>query len=575
MIYFLVLAVTLSSVLSVLSLGIMDVIYSSQKTIAAQTEKAQLNQVTVAISHSLRRIGANQDVVAPVGVGYSNANDINGDPIYKYQTLPRSVGASHINKFGLAYLYCPVSKHPIDFTLPLEDVNLTSKDFYSVGTVKNENGDSYVAQSDSILDPSIDSNEVIALIASLFGSETIVSCRDITYSRERNIYSIDNGVVSAITKDSLNKLSYSEDIVIDFANKDANYSINDAFASWSVMKPRKLTLLLPYNVEPYKLNGNVRLFNDAAENDMSVTIKYKGDNVTKSQASIIASGNSLFELDGVNLKIENIEMNGAVQLKSFDANVVVDGSRIGDVNIENGSLILKNGVEIMSSYPSIASIDAYNSKIQVVSGGVSIGAQYAPKTGIRLVGSSLTNKSDIRTPISIDSKGKMSSAISLANSSRFACDSCSIESTAKSGDKLNSAISVDQTSTLSLFKSTLTTAPSLYGIYSKGNVISDQSTISFGSGTNFGIQITGGGRATLNSSMIGFPFVSSGDAIPSIAISDNGGSFISGNDTSIRAASSCWEGPIFSYKSGAKTGMSDATDSTYKIFNQSSWHCNK
>jgi hypothetical protein len=174
--------------------------------------------------------------------------------------------------------------------------------------------------------------------------------------------------------------------------------------------------------------------------------------------------------------------------------------------------------------------------------------------------------------IDITSSNSNNGALALVNSSSFSCDSCSIKSSA--AVTVSNDFYIDNTSTLSISNSNLSTAPSTSGISLYGDLVSKQSSISFSSGTNSGIVLRSGARLTLENSTVGFPYTDGSDALPGVGINDLGSSFISGTGTSINASSVCWSGPIFNLKSGATSGNSEAIESTYKIFNQSSWLCN-
>ncbi len=574
MIYFIIMTISLIGVISALSFGVMEVTYSTQQTITAQSERSNLTQVTIGLTHTLRRIGEGQSVAAPVGVGYSQGVDEDGNSVFLHQTLPKSIGISNINKFGLPYIYCPVSNSNIDFTLPLQNIPLGGSDQYSVATVKNELGDDYVVQSDSILDPSIDASEVIAFIISPLGSEDILSCKNIVYSPTNNVYSLSNGIVSAITKSSLNKLSYSQDVVIDFADKDIDFSINDAFSSWSIMKPKSITLLLPQRDTPYSLRGNISLLNDAAENNMSVLIKHSGP--SGDFADIHADESSLISLNSVNIKLEGIRVSGSTKISSVDANIIIDGGSSPDININNGSLSLKNNITMSSSFPSPSAISATNSSV-MLSGGNLIMRDFATaKSGLSLSTSQFTNNKNSvsKSVIYYEGGGTEEEAIALANSSHFACDSCLIESHAKSGIKLSSVFEIDRTSSMSLTNSQVIVARSYSGIDVMGSFIAGNSSIAYDADVNTGFRMSGGARLSLDSTNVGYPLLSSSNSLPVLAVVDAGGSFISGTGSYLRSSGSCWSGRIFGSKADAVSGSSEATEDMYRIFNQSIWQCN-
>lgn len=483
------------------SVGIMNVNNKSHETSKALEDVRIMSLWETNIGDALEYVGPNNELVPPIGVNQTEKNGA--------QLPPSWVIAPRTNAYGKAILYCPLSKGTaIDSKVPTKTINNQGNNYTAnITTYKNKE---YVTASDIKLDASIPRASTLAFLISP-GADEKPTCSDVLYNSNKGYFYLrgNNGIVRVITP--AHKINHgNEEPVPDGEARDISALIND----WG--KTTGKDLVIDLTVKDY-FNNSVAV----TKFDSSNTLILRS---AAGQSVKLKSNGSSLSLNGV----KHVEEG-------------VDTSNLGQLSVENGSLIINNAIMPKVAIAS-SSMSAYGTNATSSFSSLNANLNFnGSKTSINTPGDNVSLKNSKvnvynGSTLSIDvGNGKL--PLSLVGNSDFYLESATLNLKGSSGYSdamvLNDATSrfTSTTSTINL------NSKSTYGVYSQGLLKFDGSTLYPNSTTTSAIYITDGGKTYIDQSSIGS---SSKRALYGVIIDAT--SFTSGGNTNVYSSYTCLSG---------------------------------
>lgn len=220
MISMLVMTLIVLSIVSIGSYITIQMMNTSQMHTTLLAERTLIDQWQIAIGSSLKPIGENQTLLAPIGENDLTDDDSDGNPDLPYHTLPKGYGLKTTNAWGIPIIYCPVNSEVFDFSLAQRDILSgkvqTDGKKYDAGILSDFDGREYVAQSNLNLDPSMDSFDIKAIIISpLKKALSIPLCEDVKFNHATENFVVEGGTVRVIDANTVRNNSSSETLITD------------------------------------------------------------------------------------------------------------------------------------------------------------------------------------------------------------------------------------------------------------------------------------------------------------------------------------------------------------------------
>lgn len=560
---------------------------NTQSMIRAQTEKQLLEQAHTVIINSLRPLGENQKLIAPVGsYDGTDISPIDGIPDVDYQQLPKLYGIKTKNAWGIEIVYCPISD-PIGInSLPTQNIALTDTLEYSAKYVSDHDSVRYAYQTDFVQNSSYSNRDVLAFLISRKPGST-ATCSDVTFDAGK--YRASSALVKAITRDSILTYQANQPIMIDASNYADGDSINQLSSSWDSTQPLRFIINLT-DGNDRDLTENLSFINQFPGNNKEIYIKGSGSAVT----DILNSSGKTIHFENMSVTIEGVSFGANISLSAKSSNLVTNDVVInGDVKLndsmwslagstslssKNGSNLadLKNSVLVQNgesltlsmrkSGSNEGAIKLTNSSWSIDGAVASISTTFnnSAEAIIAEMGSEIIISDGATLNLSSD-RWESDVVAYIDHSSVLVVDNGIINNNDKNKALLKiSGKAIFTDSTINSFNS-LSKAILIDG----GDVRLINSDISFnGPPITIAVELDNGGVVRLQESNIG---TSSNPTI--FGVLDNGGRHVSGKSSKINSVN-CWVGLIFNSVPSTNSGFSIPIDHNYKIFNQSNWSCN-
>lgn len=483
------------------SVGIMNINNKSHETTKALEDVRIISLWETNIGDALEYAGPSNELVPPLGTNQAGKNGVHYPP--SWIVAPRN------NAYGKSIVYCPVSRTAVlNDKLGSKSISNQGED-YSANTTVYKNKE-YVIASNVKLDPSIPRSSALAFIISP-GPQENPKCSDVVYNASKGYFYLNgnSGIVRVVTP--AHKINHGqEELPPSDEAKDISALINE----WA--KTSDKNLVVEVNSKDY-FNNSVSVTKFDADN--SIILKSASGNLVK-----LNSNGASLSLNGVKLFSDGI-----------------DASNLGQISVENGSMILNN-----SNTPNIAiassSLSAYgNNELESLSSLNSNLNFNGTRASINTKNDTVAIKNSRvniynGAVVSIDVKNG-SLPLSLTGNSDLYIEGSTLNLKGTNG-YAEGMILNDATSRLSSVGSTINlNSRSVYGIYSQGMLSFDNTILLPNSSTTTAVYITDGSKARLNSTNIGS---SSKKALYGVIVDST--SFTSGSGSNIYSSYTCLSG---------------------------------
>lgn len=573
MIYLVLAVITLSGILYSVTSS-MD----SAKNNIKIMENTRKGDEIFSVLKSASTLNEDMKIIIPMPDKNSDENPI----------VPSWVYGDTQNSFGDDFIYCPFLSSDDD-PLDLDTVQYKSKDNdYAVSGYNDEllAGREYAVTASKGL--VVNGENVVFALATLNKSNKKPSCEDIyvqgkklrigggkvwfftdkSFSQKNNVYG--GSVVLFVSSDSsqlingnmsgsdkLNPTSLSSALSGILSGKYSDVRIK--FYEGEYVIPRNF-MKIGYDRNGYDLSGLKVVF----EPIESVGVKF-GNKPTHTHNVKINSSQEydLLGFENADVFINDIETN--FELKVSNGSVNLNNAEISGLityNSKNSSV--KNSV--IGYYYSINSKISFSDEV-IVKGGVSVS-----QTDIDIS----SNSDDYKGSFIVGADKEKTGNIIINGGSSITTKNMYLEVNMNDSDF---AIKADD-SNIGFYSSEFLIKK--MGVVN--NVILSNSDVYLYSNywklaasfVNNGLNVYGGGRLHINDSSLFFD-----GSVPKYGVLDNGLSFVSGNNVSIKSSDStglCWYGSIFNNSiNGLSTPTKPTVDDDYynhnKMVNKSSWSC--
>lgn len=512
----------LITILSVVMITTVNSFYSTQQLSTIQRDKDELSLITKQLINNIRY--ENGIKIAPYGVN----NDF-------YHQLPDWLVANKNNAFGFPYMYCPYSSNN---TIVNPSTVKLNKDYsYQVSLLNNAStgNKNYVISSEPA-----PFNGVLAFVIS-FKEQSSYTCNDI--SIVDGMFSLPDpkiARVATISGDSILVSDLQKTEAINVSESESNpLFLEDTLEKWAQTAPDKFyinttsdTLFidngLGFENEDYT-NSKMIYFVGIDPNNPTIVENTNGVSDTQTQPIKLNFKN-------VTLVIKNMNFNGKFLFELDNVDLFLENSVINHVKASNSKLIINKSSFKGGKYISLPILSAYNSEIRFVKDHT-----YSFDYNLNNTNSIILNHSKVFAEgINLISSQRSNTDTIQLFSSNFDLSDSTFNLTTSSGIPLSSFM-VDSASNLSIYNSTINSERASAFINTYGSVLLSGVGISMENLSENAIVLNRGSKLEMNSSNI---VNSTSGHKPNYGILDIGGMFISGDNNNISALT-CIYGDLF------------------------------
>lgn len=513
------------AILSVVVMTTVSSFYSTQQLSSIQRDKDELSIITKQIINNIRY--ENGIKIVPYGVN----NDF-------YHQLPDWLVANKNNPFGYAYMYCPYSAN--NTIAQPSTVKLNNDYSYQVSLISNSGtgNKNYVIGSEPA-----PFNGVLAFIIS-FKEPSSYTCNDIDIVD--GTFSLPDpkvARVSAISADSVLTSDLTKTETFNVADNPSNpLMMEDTLEKWSETSPDKF--YINTTSDTLFIDNGLGFENQDYTNEKMIYLV----GVDPNNPTIIENTNGVSDTQtqpiklsfkNVTLVVKNMNFNGKFLFELDNVNLFLENAVINHVKASNSKLVINKSSFKGGKYISLPILNAYNSEIRFIKDNT-----YTFDYNLNNTNSIVLNHSKVFAEgINLVSSQRSNTDTIQLFSSQFDLSDSTFNLTTSSGIPLSSFM-VDSASSLSIYNSNLKSEQASTLINSYGNVLLSSVGISMDNLSENAIVLNRGSKLEMNNSNI---LDSVNGQKPNYGILDIGGMFISGDNNNI-AALNCVSGDLFDKK---------------------------
>ncbi len=506
-------------------------------------EGVTISQWANLINQNSKTLGKDLTLIPPMGFA---------DPSANYLTPPSWLPGKKVNNWDLPFVYCPYSLNSQSSGFN-NSVAVSAESSYSIQTVSDTNGNDFVYASE--VNPNLSGHDLLAIIISPIPSSTLPSCNDVIYDTATGTYNVTNynGTVEVITSQNSISQRQSQSIILD--SQDTELKLSSEVSSWVSTSPENYTINVPNKSSSYYNTDNVNFVSPTKTLNKQINILGESKALSVINSDILRT--VTFENVVVNLK--DITLGANIKPIFINSSVYLEDVKVTDAEFYGGKVVAKGVINFTNKNKEIifknTVVDFESANLNYESNALYEGMQ-------------IDNSNIIFSTVSVDNKKNDNISFLIEHGS----DVIIKDSLTVSGNDIYSVLSVNSNSSL-LFDSASLNINTVAntGIYTKGRVELNNSTIKLNAALSSGIIMSAGGSLVLSNSSIGDSLTA-----PTVSVRDlNGGMYVGGQSTQLYSTSACWLGVLFSTVDGTLNGNSSIpVQDTYKMGNRSQWVCN-
>lgn len=515
----------LIAILGVVIMTTVSSFYSTQQLSTIQRDKDELSLITKQLINNIRY--ENGTKIVPYGAN----NDF-------YHQLPDWLVSNKNNPFGFPYMYCPYSANNTIVQPSL--VKLNEEYSYQVSLLNNSGtgNKNYVIASE----PS-PYNGVLAFVIS-FKEPSSYTCNDI--SIVDGLFSLPDPKVARVATISADSVLTSDLQKTETFNVSENATnplmLEDTLEQWSETAPDKFYVNTTSDV--LFIDNGLDFENQDYTNDKViyfVGVDPNNPTVVENTEDILDSQTQPIKLSfkNVTLVIKNTNFNGKFLFELDNVNLFLENSVVNHIKASNSKLVINKSSFKGGKYIAMPILNAYNSEIRFIKDYT-----YTFDYNLDNTNSIVLNHSKVFAEgINLISSQRSNTDTIQLFSSQFDLSDSTFNLTTSSGIPLSSFM-VDSASSLSIYNSTINSERASAFINTYGSVLLSQVGVSMENLSENAIVLNRGSKLEMNNSNI---LDGSGGQRPNYGILDIGGMFISGDNNNISALN-CVSGDLFDKK---------------------------
>lgn len=583
MIGVIILALLLVSIMASASYSMIIMLEQNMNLIKAQEEKSNIQAIKIALSNSLMPIGKDNNLIAPMGDEWLVSTEVaKSSPDYSkvHQSLPSHLPVSKSNAWGNKYVYCPMgdSIDSPDFSTygglsfsnisvenrvlnPLDDSSVWTADSvmqkeirgfdnidYSAGLIYTD----YAFGSDYLSENTID--RVLAVVISRRGNSDS-SCFDLVYSNGVFSTSSKKDIVFGITRETSKLYQKDAPVIIDAEEFDSPSitSLNELLSKWDSVNQGDYTVNFG-TTDNRQITSNITIEGKSSLGSKRVIVIDSNNMVLFENIS----GNKIIEFNNVSVYLNNVSFDNGVNLVFNNSIVRLGNTETKNIIEFNNSKVIFDGVVSQISDSLDGQMMLFNNS------DVDFENNY-------LLDLSNGNDGSINTPI-----------ISFKNNSVATVGFEISADDSNGGDIKSSLISIDQTSSVSVFGNG--NRAKIVAGYTADSIVLNKGSFSMinsdllsngiggssNSKANYGIFLSQGSVLSLSDSSK----VGDSSTPLKIGVYDNGAKSISGYSSVEVKAIVCVDGYLFSNPDLSYPNTSKQMVGTMSFLNnKSEWRC--
>ena len=537
MISLIIIAILAMSLISVISLNMLELSSQTEQVLTSSEERMRFNTIKSLVRQSMRPLGHDQTLIPLVGADSDSG----------YMTLPKKLSVNSKNAWGLDYLYCPYSLVDIQGSSN-GSVKTSVSTSYNIYTVTDSEGLTYVQESEP---SSLQSSNVLAAIISPLPGSSTPACEELRFDNEtKDFYTLNrNGIVEVIREESFLSSSNSS-LSYDFTDSTGDDFYNQSLI-WNTTQPDVLTFNLPSGViktESLEFKNKSELKNKQ--------VIFSGNGLGETFIDAKTSSEIDISFENMVVKFNDMEFTKNVTLNFINSDVYLNDVRLTDITTLSSNLSGEESVyfspnETINLAKSNADFEDANFTFDKSTSSIGLNLT---DSKVILGNSSLNNNSSGGIGVLVD----QTSSLHLRGEFYF------------NNLDLLSGFSINSSGKLTISNSSIHSNNDIDTIiYTKGNTDIKNSNISMSTNIAHAILLDEGSELTLNDSSIG-----NSTGKPNFGVRDLGGAkFISGRNTNILATGLCWDGNIFYLSPQSNGSYSSTSDQNYQMANKSNWLC--
>jgi len=583
-----VMGVLLLSMVGTGSYSIMVMMEQTQNLTIAQNEKSNLKSIELSIVNSLRSIGENRELIAPLGVTvdvdlenaetYPDANNV-------HQHLPDFLPVNKVNSWGNAYVYCPFGENIssaefssfggpsfYDKSIPLYVVDSSvSSTLWTTKSILNKVVDSYQGtpysagvdySSFSFSADYLNSNNsdrVLAVVISRRGTSNS-TCEDLVYDVNKSKFKTLSGkdIVVSISRET-SKLYQSNNPIyfkVNEENVSNIISLNSLSDSFNSSNSSIYSIDIE-NINDREITDSIYFLDQFLDSSRKIKIEGKKTAKSKIYNSAPVIGPKTIYFDGVSVLLKNMDFGKGINFEFKNSTVVFDNVKTaGSLYFENSNLSILGGLNLESN-ENIDYLLKFNSSTLNAASSISIDVSQHYLG----VNNSLIILENMSKAIIVDDVFVTDTLNSGTNSSLFYNDETSIVSVGGDDDSINLNISIGFDSHY-LFENSGVLNIKNSNIYNnKDSMLKSDTAILLNPGSRFNLD-----NSDIGTSLSRF----------NVGVYELGASFISGESIVGKEiniyATKCVNGELFD-ELIASSSSEQTSVSNNKINNKSKWEC--
>lgn len=537
MITLIILAILAMSLISVISMNVLNLGVQTEQVLSSTEERANILNIKNALSQSFRPLGLGQTQLAPVGQLSSS----------DYHTIPSHLPIDRFNAWGREYIYCPYSISGLSGsgTSSVQTSNSTS---YSIATVQDSNNIDYVYESSA---PPVTGMNILAMIISPIPSSTTPKCEDVRYDQsQQSFYTLNyDGVVQVIRGNEIVKTRFPTIKTLD--SSDADLMIDQEVLEWSSQLPEVYTL--DFNTGSFD-TSDISFINPSKLKNKQISLVGDGDQLT----SISPSTDIDITFENVVVHLDSLAFSSNVDLHFINSEVYINQVTTSNVEFIESKVTLTGSVVINATNPIIVSSSNITSDAITRShlnihkfGSLGIDLQ---NSILNLDDLTITNHLSGGTGVAVNSLSNAFFDGLINMEGLYSLNYFGIDT---EGELILSSANINITNNLDTF------------VYSKGNIVLNDVNSQFSGNVSNVFLLDNDSQLTIDDSYIGTPSNHADNGV----IDLGGARFVSGDTSEINAKSSCWSGQIFFDVASSNGAYSESNNQTYMIANKSNWLC--